>query len=42
MLHDTAGFVVEWGRVGHGGGDHAFRMRVCGRKKQGHEEQHSG
>ena len=36
MLHDTAGFVAEWVRVGHGGGDHAFRTIVCGRKRYGH------
>ena len=36
MLPDTAGFVEEWGRVGHGGGNKAFGIRACGRKKQGH------
>lgn len=35
-LHETADFVEEWGRVGHGGGDKAFGTRVCGRKKQSH------
>ena len=33
ILHETAGLIEWWGRVGHGGGDNAFGARVCGRGK---------